>query len=327
MTTDELLRLLRANNYFERPEEWVEIARAQGFREVKSERRLRCPSCDSERFRRFGQYIYYSSLICLRRCAECDLVYADVLLAPEVIAQHFESAYKDEGYFLRSRQIIFAEIADQVAAHLPINGSVLDVGGAKGHLAAEIRRRRPDARLTVNDISTASCAYAESEFGFEAIPGDLRALSHVKRQFDVVLAIDVVYYEPNIAEAWSTLASLTAPGGSLLLRIPNRLHWIALAEWIAALKRRLGVHRGPQQQVASFNSEHIYIFSRRYLRQALGARGFDQIRFLPSHFLAKAGWQGALQRAVYWLVSVISRATGGRVLLTSSQIVVAKRSA
>ena len=326
MTDEELLKLLSSNNYFEHPEQWVEFARTNSFRPVVSTRRLSCPDCDSRDFAPIGQYVHYSSLIRLQRCSDCDLIFSDVLLAPELIAQHFDAAYKDESYFLMQRQCIFAEIADLVASLLPKGGSVLDVGGAKGHLAGEIRKRRPDARIVVNDISQASCDYACQQLGFETICGDLGVLSGISERFDVVLGIDVAYYEPQLRTEWSTFSKLTAPGGMVLLRIPNRLYWIKMAEAWARWKRRLGLLSGPQHRVASFNTEHIYIFSRRYLKRALGSHGFTEIQHLPSSFLASRGMRERVQQLLYAVIRFVSRLSGGVVVLSSSQLVVAKRS-
>lgn len=327
MTDEDLHRLLSSNNYFEHPKLWVDIARAHDFRPVVSTRLLACPDCGSASFAPIGQYIHYSSLIRLQRCRECDLIFSDVLLAPEVIAQHFEVQYKDESYFLTQRQPIFAEIAARVASILPPGGSVLDVGGAKGHLATEIHKRRPDARIVVNDISSASCDHARDTLGFETICGDLPVLSGVSERFDVVLGIDVAYYEPRLRTAWSTFAALTAPRGTLILRIPNRLYWIQAAEAWNRLMRRCGLRRGPQVTVASFNSEHIYIFTRRYLKRTLNAHGFDTVQHLPSRFLASNGTAGSVRGLLYAAIIGASRLTGGAVVLSSSQLVVATRSA
>lgn len=324
MTDDELLTLLRSNNHFEHPELWLDFARENAFREVSSTRRLACPDCGSTNFTPIGQYIYYSSLIRLQRCGACDLVFSDVLLAPEVIAQHFDAAYKDESYFLKQRQGIFREIAELVATLLPQGGSVLDVGGAKGHLADEIRKLRPDAKIVVNDISQTSCTHAQMQLGFETICGDLAVLSARTERFDVVMGIDVAYYEPQLQTAWHTFAALTAPGGSLLLRIPNRLTWIRA---IDACALPFGATRQLTSRVPLFNTEHIYIFSRRYLRRALGSRGFTNIEHRPSAFLASDGVSGLRRRMLYLAICGIAAATRSRILLSSSQLVIAKRSA
>ena len=324
-TTEELRQLLRTNNFFPEPELWIEFARAHSLRAVSSERRMECPSCGSAARAALGQYIYYSSLIRLQCCAHCDLIYSDVLLSPEVISKHFESAYKDESYFVRRRQAIFSEIAERVATLLPKGGSVLDIGGAKGHLANEILRRRPDARIVVNDISQTSCDFAEQELGFATVCGGITTLGSIGERFDVVLGIDVAYYEPNLREAWQAFAALTAPNGHLLLRFPNRLRWIRFVEWLNAWGRRLGSVRQPQSRVASFNPEHIYIFSRRYIDATLRQHGFSEVRHLPSHFLASKGIRNAVRQVIYRLVSLLASATNGKFLLSSSQLVIAKR--
>src|SRR5437868_6180727 len=151
----QMLSVLAGNVGFAQPAEWVDYALRYHFRPVRAERVRACPNCGGIDSTKLGQYVYYSTLHGLRECRTCGLVYADARIDPSIVQHHFESTYKDEEYFRRLRAPIFRQLAALVDRHAPGSGRVLDIGGAKGHLMAEVQRRRPDLELTVNDLSRA----------------------------------------------------------------------------------------------------------------------------------------------------------------------------
>ena len=147
-------------------------------------------------------------------------------------------------------------------------GRVLDFGGATGHFLAAVRRRRPDLRVTLIDISESACRCARETYGLEAICGSLSALKRVAAPFDVVVMSDVIYYEPEAATLWKLLPSLMADGGALLIRGPNVWRLIRVCQSVlrAVGTRRAWAHR---DRIAFFNPEHLFVFSRRFLTRDL----------------------------------------------------------
>ena len=105
---------------FDFPDEWVAYAAEHAFSAVKATRVEECPDCAGSSRSEWGQYVYYSTLMRLQQCSGCGLVYSDVHLDPAIVRQHFEQAYKDEGYFLAGRTSIFEDIAGLTAPSLPI---------------------------------------------------------------------------------------------------------------------------------------------------------------------------------------------------------------
>ena len=318
------INLLRENLGFERPELWVEHARAHGFERVRARVRPSCPDCGNSANEIRGQYVYYSTMIRLRCCKACQLRYSDALLPEELIAAHFERTYKDEEYFLRGRRDVFAFAASLVDRAAPIGGSVLDIGGAKGHLLAQVARRRPDLHLVLNDVSRTACESAQSRLGLETVVGTIPSLAVLRQRFDVVLLVDVLYYEPEIASAWAALDGLTAPQGTIILRIPNRLLRIEAA---AKIRRAAGLRYAPPMATAvrGMNPEQIYVFSRAYLRRRLGSVGFHEVKFLPSPLLRSDSLTDRLAPGLYELARAVNALTGRGAVLTPSMIVTAGR--
>jgi SAM-dependent methyltransferase len=324
-SSDPVLEILRHNVGFTEPEQWRDYAVRHGFRRVDAVPVPRCPDCGGEPRETIGQYVYYSTLIHLRRCGDCGLIWADAHLAPDVVASHFESAYKDRDYFRMARAAVFRQLVDEVDRAAPRGGTVLDIGGAQGDLMDLVRRRRPDLTAIVNDLSTSATRFAVEHYGLSAIPGDFLAVRSRGRRFDVVVLSDVLYYEPRLAEFWRVLPELLTPNGTVVIRVPNKLHLIRAHEALERLADRRG--QRVRAEVKQFNPEHLYILDRRYLESRLRRLGFAKVAFLPSppvvdpRSLPKRMLAGALYR----LADVASRVSGGALVVTPSMVLTATR--
>lgn len=317
-----MIDILRLNKGFKDPAQWVEYAIKHKFKRVTAERLETCPDCGGQESALVGQYIYYSTLVELRSCANCGLLYADTRIDPAVIHSHFELAYKDENYFTHQRRRIFDQIAGMVDRAAAPGASVLDIGGAKGHLLALLKQRRPDLKLVLNDLSTAACSFAEAEYGLETVCGGVKTLEGLSRSFDVVIMSDVIYYEPEIQRFWGLLSHLVSNGGVVIIRVPN---FVALIK-LSGILRRLGMSRearAMQSAVPFFNPEHLYVFSRGYLSRRLQGLGFNRFKATPSALL------GNLGRTSYGLYYAFAKMiwlfSWGQMIMTPSMVVVAER--
>ena len=234
---NEATKILQANHGFADPAGWIDYAIRNDFKRVRSDPVVACPDCGGRPMHRaVGQYVYYSSLVRLLECSTCHLVWADARIDPRIIAEHFETAYKGNDYFEDRRGPIFRHLQLLVNQHAPHGGHVLDLGGAEGHLLSQIATHRPDLTCTVHDISERAARTARERFNLQTICGPISALQDEALRFDVVLASDVLYYEPDLATAWSVISSLLRDGGTLLIRVPNKLHLIRVTQ---AIRRAL----------------------------------------------------------------------------------------
>ena len=273
--------------------------------------------------KQLGQYIYYSTLVGLQTCNSCGLVFADKRIDPSVVQAHFERAYKEETYFLKQRGRIFAQIAKSVEGIAPNGGRILDIGGAKGHLLAELRKRRPDLTLVVNDLSAEACAYAASVYGFQTVCGGVESLEKMALRFDVVIMSDVAYYEPEIHRLWALLSTLVSDDGTVIIRVPNKLALIRAWQYLArAITRPEAIEM--QTRVKFFNPEHLYVFSKRYLSSRLERAGFLPVTLAPSEPLvrSRADFFGA---TLYWCCSLLFVLSFRRLVISPSFVTIAKR--
>lgn len=309
----EMLDIVRGGG-FSPPERWVEFATRNRFKYVPSERLSGCPDCDAPSTERLGSFVYYSHLVHLTHCRSCDLVFTDVRIAPSVIAAHFEVAYKDEEYFQRRRRDIFAHTCSVISSVAPTGASVLDIGGANGHLMASLRSQRADLDVTVSDLSSTAVAHASKVFGLATIHGGAEEVSRLGRRYDVIVLSDVLYYEAGLKAFLDRLPSLVSERGSVIIRVPNKLPWIRAGVAIRRALATFGV-RSEAPQVDFLNPEHLYVFSRRYLRERLGALGFRQQRFLPTPLLLGRGGQ-LWSDSWYGLAQLAAMASGNRLIIT-----------
>jgi 2-polyprenyl-3-methyl-5-hydroxy-6-metoxy-1,4-benzoquinol methylase len=309
----EALEILRQNVGFEDPEPWVDYALRHSFKRSHATPIPLCPDCGQPPVGQLGQYVHYSTLIRILTCGSCHLIWANARLDPSTVREHFEAAYKDRNYFRQRRASIFRQLLGELERLTPHGGAVLDIGGAQGDLMHLLKIERPDVTTVVHDLSESAVQYAREHFGLPTILGDVGVLQRHDRRYDAVVLSDVLYYEPRIADVWGVLRGLVAPGGAVLLRVPNKLAVIRVHQVLYRLMRSLRRHNS-QDSIRYFNPEHIYILSRRYLTARLLRTGFRAVRVLPSPpFAAQAS---VAHRAIAALVarssdaiSVLSRRT------------------
>lgn len=313
------LDILKYNQGFAEPHKWIKYAKAHNFHKVAATRLSSCPDCGGPPEKVCGQYVYYSSLIHLLCCKSCELLYSDTYIDPDIIRLHFEQAYKDESYFSDQRTAVFDQIVRLADKYAPSEGRVMDIGGAQGHLLAKLRQQRPDLKCTLSDVSKEACDYAARRHGFHTICARIPELVGLGQRFEVVLMIDVMYYEPEIRKLLHAVNHLVEDSGTLIARLPNRLLLMRLAQ-------KLRVDSQTTSAITFFNPEHVLVFSRAYLKARLSGLGFTDIRFLPSSMLISSPYL-ALPCSVYYFVSFFLHwLTFGAVMLTPSFIVIARRS-
>jgi 2-polyprenyl-3-methyl-5-hydroxy-6-metoxy-1,4-benzoquinol methylase len=318
----KMLEVLQNNKGFIHPEKWIDYGLLHNFRRVEAEELYECPDCRCGSLAAIGQYVYYSTLVGLRECTQCGLLFSDKRIDSRVIQSHFEQTYKEETYFRNSRRRIFEQIAALADLAAEPGANTLDIGGAKGHLLVTLRKRRPDLHFVLNDLSKEACSYAAETYGFRTLCGDVNALKASLDKYDLIIMSDVIYLVPELDEYWTSVASLASRNGVVIIRVPNRYVLIRLWQFMIRLVNGW-TQPEMQDHIAFFNPEHLYVFSRRYLATRLKRLGFDQVTTMPSELLVKT--QGDFwHRLYFFLCQIVSKLSCGKWILTPSLLLIAK---
>ena len=270
----EALAILRNNLGFvdEGLHRWVSFAIAENFKPVSAVPVNACPDCGQPARVGLGRFISHSTLMQLQECS-CGVLWVNARVDADTSAWHFDRAYRDDAYYATDRAAVFDQLAGIVARETRRGGLVLDVGGAGGQLAAAVRTRRPDLAITVQDVSRAKVAEAATR-GFLGIIGDDWMAS--EERYDAIILSDSIYYEPDLSALWDAVGRLRAPGGLIVLRVPNRVSVVRLVSWWQSRSKVLPV------RLRGHNPDHLVICPRTYLERKLREIGCDQIQVLPS---------------------------------------------
>jgi SAM-dependent methyltransferase len=119
-------------------------------------------------------------------------------------------------------------IIELCARHAPGAMQVLDAGCGRGELVSELRRAFPRAALAASDVSLASVRETQRlNPDLEVLQMDLSRDNFAEfyaqylGRFELITCSEVVEHIPNDRLAVQRVASLLAPGGTLVLTVPG----------------------------------------------------------------------------------------------------------
>jgi SAM-dependent methyltransferase len=169
---------------------------------------------------------------------------------------------------------------------------VLDVGAAGGGLGKCVRDEHPIALVAVEPDTrahdTLCTIYDSVQSSVGALSGEL---------FDWILVMDVLEHTPSPEVFLSEIRKLLAPGGRLLISVPNVAHWsvrIPLFFWGSFEYKPLGI----------MDRTHLHFFYKRSFRRLCsslpGCRLVSESASIEPFELALPRWlgQSALYRAL-----------------------------
>ncbi len=141
-----------------------------------------------------------------------------------------------ESFWFRSRNRL---IMDLIRRHVPGAMRVLEVGCGTGYVSTALLQALPQARLTASEIFTNGLGYAARRTGglAELVQMDARAIPF-RAEFDLICAFDVLEHIDADTEVLSQMVAALAPGGSVLLSVPQHPALWSQVDDIAHHKRR-----------------------------------------------------------------------------------------
>jgi 2-polyprenyl-3-methyl-5-hydroxy-6-metoxy-1,4-benzoquinol methylase len=142
-------------------------------------------------------------------------------------------------------------------------GRVLDLGCSDGHLAERLRQLGCHVTgvdlVAHNGVKERVDRFVQADLE-QGVPPD------VGTSFDVVLAADVLEHVRSPDRILQDVRPLLAPGGSLLVSVPNIGHWYPRA--------RVAVGRFDYDRRGILDRDHVRFFTRRSFERLAASTGF-----------------------------------------------------
>jgi SAM-dependent methyltransferase len=139
---------------------------------------------------------------------------SDVILG-EVYGEAADVEYVDEE---EGQRATARTILDRLEEHVP-PGRLLDLGCWVGFLMSEATKRGWTAKGV--EPSAWASTYAREQLGLDVVNDDLMTASLPEGGFDAVVLGDVIEHLPNPSEGLQRIATLLAPGGALVMMLPD----------------------------------------------------------------------------------------------------------
>lgn len=190
----------------------------------------------------------------------------------------------------------FQNTRSEMHRFIPEVSEVLELGCGEGRFMAGLRRLRPHVRLAVgiepHDLSAKAAATVFDEV--LSMPVEQAMSLLIGRQFDAVLANDVL---EHLVDPWAVLRSLRTvlrPNGVLVASIPNIRHWPTLNALLLN-----GMWEYADSGV--LDRTHLRFFTRSSLYNLFEQTGFRL-----------EGCEGINGGKLPWKIGLLNRMMGGR---------------
>lgn len=234
-------------------------------------RRMACPLCGGAQWtprRRFD----HRRIVACRTCA---LVFASEYEVVE-LDRWYRRKYPDSaddpkiGQWLRENAPVYRSLARQLLGLLESPARVLDVGAGSGGFLLALREADPSLELHAVESCPAAREHLRRVLpGLQMPANEAEALAGGVVQYDCVVLLQCLEHVADPLLVCRHAAGVLAPGGHLLITVPNRFSYEVL------------VGPAPRSQCYG-NPTHLQFFDACTLRKILGRAGFAQQRRLTA---------------------------------------------
>lgn len=203
---------------------------------------------------------------------------------------------EERHWWYRGRRRVLAAVLDRLA--LPADARILDAGCGSGRNMVDLARRGTVAGV---EPAPSSLEVARARGVGEVRPGSLeQPLPFAGAAFDLAVALDVLEHLRDDGPAWRELARVVAPGGRLVVTVPQYA-WLwgehdVVSHHHRRYTRELLVARAAQ---AGWSAERLTAFNTALLPAIAAARLAQRLRrsAQPADDLARTP-QGVVNEAL-----------------------------
>ncbi len=238
---------------------WVVKGRSVEFIMTGSfrDKRVICPSCGTDHISQSWNPVRLSGEKTVLWCADCGFGWQHPLPTPQDVRNYYEHLppYILQG--AQEKELGFSRRIHRINALRPGRGRLLDIGSGLGYFLKLAEKDGWDV-LGVEPQEW-SVKYSQEQLGLEICQGGVDDLDTVTESFDVVTLWDVWEHVHEPLTFIKTCTDLVAPGGLLVLSIPNASGWPAR------------LFKGRWRYVMS---THLNYFTTSYVERVMQDQGF-----------------------------------------------------
>lgn len=172
----------------------------------------------------------------LSTCGECGYVFHNPRPDSDEIQHFYSQPGKYDAWMTDERAWdLLASKRLELVRRYRGSGKLLDVGAGIGQFAFFASE---SFEVSGTEVSTTAIRIAREKYGLDLIHGDLRDISFGDERFDVITAFHVLEHVIDPGALMRRARELLAPGGILILAVPNEL------DSLRSAARRLLSHAG-----------------------------------------------------------------------------------
>lgn len=189
-------------------------------------------------------------------------------------------------------------IAEAVAEHTPIGGSVLDFGCGLGQTSELVQRLRPDIRITFADPYQACLEETSRHVDGTMIrlPENHIDLAIIPARYDSVIVSHVLEHALDPVGMAQSVLQLAVPGGVVVLAVPNLARPKVLWD---SVRRKNYANRG---HVVAWDAAHWRVFLENVLGVDVVDYLADEVQIMPSRLVGRSA---LLRRVERWLAGLL----------------------
>lgn len=248
-----------------------------------------CPSCGDSAL---AEDLCYRGTRYLR-CARCQTGTVAAFPTAKSLREHYETDYtlRYRHGSAVPRADLFVSMLDHLG-ELCRPGRLLDLGCGTGHLLEAASQR--GWRALGTDLSYHACAIASETHGFRFVQAESAQMPFRNACMHAVTSVNVLDQVPDPIGTLREAYRVLAPGGYLMIRIPNAAFhrpWVRLLTRLGPMVRWYGVDGYP--------TLHLYTFTPGGLRRLVERAGLRVLEVRNSPLVGgQTSWAQVGLRAV-----------------------------
>lgn len=182
------------------------------------QKKQECNLCGSKSIKN----LYFLQNINLMNCAECGLVFREMMFDNTEVADLYSEGYftiKQKDYFFnkaKEKQAIFRERIKNIEDLYPPKGVLLDIGCAVGTFL--VTARECGWQVKGVEVSEYASDYARTHYGLDVATGHLEQQNFKAESFDVITLWDVIDHVEKPQQFLNYVYMLLKPGGLLVVQ-------------------------------------------------------------------------------------------------------------